>query len=79
MSSTDKIRLVDADGNDVVGDHLEGELLLQSHAMMEGYLNNAEASKTTIIGGWLHTGDIAYQKDDLWYIVDRQKVGVLTC
>ena len=41
---------------------------------MNEYLGNREATQRTIIGGWLHTGDIGYHKEGKWYIVDRAKV-----
>lgn len=43
--------------------------------VMQGYLNNDEATQETIDSeGWLHTGDVAYYDDDeYFYIVDRTK------
>ena len=41
---------------------------------MNGYLDDIEATNRTIKDGWLYTGDIGYQKDGKWYIVDRAKV-----
>jgi 4-coumarate--CoA ligase len=42
---------------------------------MQGYLNNPEATASTIDpDGWLHTGDIAVVEDDGYFaIVDRLK------
>ena len=40
-----------------------------------GYLDNAEATAQTIDkDSWIHTGDIAYQKNGKLYIIDRAKV-----
>ena len=41
---------------------------------MTSYLQNPEATNVTVINGWLHTGDIGYQRAGKWYIVDRAKV-----
>ena len=52
-----------------------GELWVRGPQVMDGYLNNAEATAHTIDAeGWLHTGDIAEVDDDGYYaIVDRLK------
>jgi long-chain acyl-CoA synthetase len=61
-----KLRLVDADGNDVPP--LEtGEVLVQSKAMMKGYWKDPENTAATIVDGWLHTGDLARQDEDGYY------------
>lgn len=46
-----------------------------SHKQITGYLNDAQATATTIdVEGWLHTGDIGYvDDDDEIYIIDRVK------
>lgn len=42
--------------------------------MIIGYLNDPEATKRTIVDGWLHTGDIGFiDDDDELFIVDRLK------
>ena len=41
---------------------------------MAGYLNNVEATKETIVDGWMHSGDIAKcDQNGYFYIVDRLK------
>ncbi|KAJ9537344.1 hypothetical protein OSB04_030077 [Centaurea solstitialis] len=52
-----------------------GELWLRGPAIMKEYLNNVEATSSTIDkDGWLHTGDIVYfDKDGYLHIVDRVK------
>ena len=52
-----------------------GELWIRGPQVMQGYLNNAEATADTIDGdGWLHTGDIAQVDADGYFeIVDRLK------
>ncbi len=67
-------RIVDPEGNDLGVDG-EGELWIKGPQVMKGYLNNPEATATTIdAGGWLHTGDVArIDADGHMYIVDRVK------
>ena len=41
---------------------------------MKGYLNNEDATKSTLKDGWLHSGDIGYYDQfHRFYIVDRLK------
>ena len=42
---------------------------------MQGYLGNDEATYNALdADGWLKTGDIGYQEQGKFYIVDRKKV-----
>ncbi len=51
-----------------------GEIVVRGDAVMLGYFNNPEATKNTIIDGWLKTGDMAIQHDDGFItLVDRSK------
>ncbi|XXG75553.1 hypothetical protein AAC387_Pa08g0099 [Persea americana] len=52
-----------------------GEICIRGPQIMKGYLNDAEATASTIdVDGWLHTGDIGYvDDDDEVFIVDRVK------
>ena len=41
---------------------------------MKGYWRNEEATRETMDGEWLRTGDVAYyDDDDYFYVVDRMK------
>jgi acyl-CoA synthetase (AMP-forming)/AMP-acid ligase II len=55
------------------GEH--GELLIRGPQIMQGYLNNPEATAQAIDDdGWLHTGDVGYaDTDGFFFIVDRLK------
>lgn len=51
-----------------------GELILKGPTIMKGYYNNPQATKKTIINGWLHTGDLAMKDQDGYIkLVDRSK------
>jgi long-chain acyl-CoA synthetase len=66
-------RVVDASGKDLPPGQ-PGELLVKGCQVMKEYWNNPEATRQTIVDGWLHTGDIAKtNKDGYTYILDRMK------
>jgi long-chain acyl-CoA synthetase len=51
-----------------------GELCSRGRHVMQGYLNQPEATREAIIDGWLHTGDIGYMDAGGYvYITDRRK------
>jgi long-chain acyl-CoA synthetase len=51
-----------------------GEILSRSQSVFLGYYNNEEATRTTIVDGWLHSGDAGYLTDDGHLVViDRLK------
>jgi long-chain acyl-CoA synthetase len=51
-----------------------GEILINGHNVMKGYLGKPDATAATLKGGWLHTGDLGYCDDDgFYFIVDRSK------
>jgi long-chain acyl-CoA synthetase len=51
-----------------------GELCAQGPQVMKGYWQREEATRDTVIDGWLHTGDVAVVDGDGYIrIVDRKK------
>ncbi|MHA2888361.1 class I adenylate-forming enzyme family protein [Bacillus cereus] len=68
-----EVRIVDEFGNDV--NPLEnGEIIIKSQAMMEGYFQRPELTKEVIRDGWFYTGDIGcWDENGFLYIVDRKK------
>ncbi len=57
----------------------EGEILIRGPGVIKGYWNNAEKTASTIVDGWLHTGDVGRIDDDGYiYILDRLKDIIIT-
>ncbi len=51
-----------------------GELIARGPQVMSGYWGHPQDTASTVIGGWLYTGDIGYRDEDgYFYIVDRKK------
>ena len=70
---TVEARIVDDQGNEVpTGD--TGEIVFRGSKVFRGYWNNPEATASTIVNGWLHTGDIGkVDEEGFIYILDRKK------
>jgi long-chain acyl-CoA synthetase len=51
-----------------------GELLVRGCLVFKEYWNNPEATRKTLVDGWLHTGDVAKVDEEGYvYILDRMK------
>lgn len=52
----------------------EGEIWVRGPGVMQGYWNDPEQTATTVVDGWLHTGDIGhFDADGYLYVDDRIK------
>jgi acyl-CoA synthetase (AMP-forming)/AMP-acid ligase II len=71
-------RIVDFDLKDVPeGD--PGELMVKGPCVMQEYYKNPEATQSTLIDGWLLTGDMArFDEDGFIWLVDRKKDVIIT-
>jgi acyl-CoA synthetase (AMP-forming)/AMP-acid ligase II len=68
-------RVVDPESGKDLPEGEPGELWMRGPQVMRGYLNNEEATASTVDeDGWLHTGDVAtVDADGYFRIVDRLK------
>ena len=68
-----EVRLVDESGLAVpVGE--VGEIVARGPRIMKGYWREEQASESPLVGGWLHTGDLAYQDEDGYiYLAGRAR------
>jgi len=75
-----ELRIVDAEMKDVAHDGAsQGEVVVRSPWLTQGYLGEAERSEDLWHGGWLHTGDVGViDADGYLKIVDRIKDVVKT-
>ena len=68
-----ELKVVGEDGEELPRGEV-GELICKSPSNMEGYWNLPEATSSSLIDGWMHTGDAAYMDEDGYvFIQDRIK------
>lgn len=70
-----EVRLVEV-GEDVPPDATvdpgeRGQLIARSPKVMRAYYDRPEATDRTLRDGWLYTGDVAVEREDGYYLVDR--------
>jgi len=68
-----RVRVVDQQGGELPPDSV-GELTVRGANVVSGYWNKPEATRETIVDGWLHTGDYArIDPEGFVFIADRKK------
>jgi crotonobetaine/carnitine-CoA ligase len=66
-------RVVDDEGRDV-GVNVEGELLVKTPIIMQGYFRDPEQTQEAFTDGWFRTGDLVRRdEDDYFFFVSRKK------
>lgn len=67
------VKIIDEQGAEL-GAREVGEICLKTPAVMSGYWNLPEATRKTLIDGYVHTGDAGYLDEDGYvYVYDRVK------
>jgi long-chain acyl-CoA synthetase len=67
-----KLRIVDDEDKDVLAGTV-GNIIVQSKHVMVEYWRRPDDTKATLVGGWLHTGDMGYYDEQGYiFIADRK-------
>ncbi|WP_252511241.1 AMP-dependent synthetase/ligase [Phreatobacter aquaticus] len=56
----------------------DGEIIARGQTIFEGYYKNEDATRATVVDGWLHTGDVGQMQDGHIKIIDRKKDIMIT-
>ena len=73
-----EIKIVDADGNTLSPGEI-GEVRVKGPQVMAGYCNLPDATRDTVVDGWLCTGDVGYLDDNGYlFLKDRLKDVVIS-
>ena len=75
-STTCEVRVVDDEGADVAPG-VSGELLVRGPNVLREYWRNPEATATSLVSGWFHTGDVGHLDDEGWVHIDDRKKDVV--
>ena len=80
MLQADRLRVVDAEMNDVAPDGLAvGEIVMRGNNVMTGYFADEAATAEAFAGGWFHSGDLGVVHPDGYVqLMDRAKDVVIS-
>jgi long-chain acyl-CoA synthetase len=68
-----QLKICDEKGNELPTGE-KGEIVVRGENVMAGYWQNPEATRDTVIQGWLYTGDLGYMDNDgFLYVLGRFK------
>lgn len=66
------IKIVNPGTNDELLNGEIGEMCIKSPSVMEGYYNNLEETENVLQDNWLHTGDLGYCENGIFYFAQRK-------
>ncbi len=66
------IKIVKPGTDDELEKEQVGEMCIQSPSVMMGYYKNDEETNRALKDGWLHTGDLGYCDDGIFYFAQRK-------
>ncbi len=61
------------EGNSILAAGKEGEICVRSGRVMKGYYKQEEETRSAIIDGWLHTGDVGYVDEGGYLFITGRK------
>jgi fatty-acyl-CoA synthase len=77
ISSEIEFRVVDVESGMTLADGERGELHIRGYNVMDGYLNNPQATQSALTAdGWYRTGDLAYREGERFVYLSRLKDGL---
>jgi len=69
-----RVKIVDFETGQILPLGEEGEIMIQSPSMMRAYWNRPEETRSQLVNGWLHTGDIGMlDQEGYLYFLGRTK------
>jgi long-chain acyl-CoA synthetase len=69
LPNTD-MKIINVETNEIILEpNISGELCVRGPQIMKGYYKREDATKETIVNGWLHTGDVALLDEDGYTVI----------
>lgn len=73
LSPSTEARIVEPGTATDVAEGEPGEMLIRGPQVMDGYVDNEEATRAAFVDGWLRTGDVVTVRNGRFHVVDRVK------